>query len=68
MISFALRTSMEGVDQLNCFKAYDIRGHVPDELNDDVAYRLGRAYADEFSSRTVIVGRDVRLESPSLSA
>lgn len=59
---------MEGVDQLNCFKAYDIRGHVPDELNDDVAYRLGRAYADEFSSRTVIVGRDVRLESPSLSA
>lgn len=59
---------MEGVDQLNCFKAYDIRGHVPDELNDDMAYRLGRAYADEFSSRTVIVGRDVRLESPSLSA
>lgn len=59
---------MEGVDQLNCFKAYDIRGHVPDELNDDIAYRLGRAYADEFSSRTVVVGRDIRLESPSLSA
>lgn len=59
---------MAGAEQLSCFKAYDIRGNVPDELNDDVAYRLGRAYAAEFSSRTVIVGRDVRLESPSLSA
>ncbi len=52
---------------LTAFKAYDIRGSVPDELNDDIAYRLGRAYADEFSPRTVIVGRDVRLESPALS-
>ena len=59
---------MAGVEQLNCFKAYDIRGNVPDELNDDITYRLGRAYADEFSPGTVIVGRDVRLESPSLSA
>lgn len=59
---------MAGVDSLSCFKAYDIRGNVPDELNDDIAYRLGRAFADEFLSRTVIVGRDVRLESPALSA
>ncbi len=53
---------------LNCFKAYDIRGSVPDELNDEIAYKLGRAYVDEFSSSRVIVGRDVRLESASLSA
>lgn len=58
---------MAEVEQLTAFKAYDIRGRVPDELNDDIAYRLGRAYADEFSPLTVIVGRDVRLESPSLS-
>jgi phosphomannomutase len=53
---------------LSCFKAYDIRGSVPDELNDDIAYRLGRAFADEFSPRSVIVGRDIRQESPSLAA
>ena len=53
---------------LSCFKAYDIRGIVPDELNDDIAYRLGRAFADEFSPRCVVVGRDIRQESPSLAA
>jgi phosphomannomutase len=31
---------------LSCFKAYDIRGRVPDELNEDVAFRIGRAYAE----------------------
>ena len=54
--------------ELSCFKAYDIRGSVPDELNDAIAYSLGRAFADEFSPRSVIVGRDVRQESPSLAA
>lgn len=53
---------------LTCFKAYDIRGRVPDELNEDMAYRLGRAYAAELSPKTVAVGRDVRLESPALAA
>lgn len=42
---------------LNCFKAYDIRGSVPDELNEGVAYRLGRAYADLFSPRIIVVGQ-----------
>lgn len=55
------------MNTLSCFKAYDIRGSVPDELNDDISYRLGRAFADEFSPRCVIVGRDIRLESPSLA-
>jgi phosphomannomutase/phosphoglucomutase len=53
---------------LACFKAYDIRGRVPDELNEDIAWRIGRAFAAELKPRSVIVGRDVRLESPSLVA
>lgn len=52
----------------NCFKAYDIRGRVPDELNEDIAWRIGRAYAAEIAPRTVIVGQDVRLESPALAS
>ena len=49
-----------------CFKAYDIRGRVPDELNEDLCYRVGRAYAEFISPRTVVVGRDARLNSGSL--
>jgi len=33
-------------DSLDCFKAYDVRGRIPDQLNEDVAYRIGRAYAE----------------------
>ncbi len=54
--------------ELNCFKAYDIRGRIPDELNEDLAYRLGRAYAVFLRPRRVAVGRDVRLSSPGLIA
>lgn len=53
---------------LNCFKAYDIRGRLPDELNDDVAYRIGRAYAQFLKPRSVVVGRDIRLSSKALCA
>ena len=49
------------------FKAYDLRGRVPSELNEDVAYRVGRAYADFVQPRRVIVGRDIRLTSEELS-
>ncbi len=52
---------------LSCFKAYDIRGRVPDELNEDIAYRIGRAYAAFLQPKRVVVGRDVRLSSASLS-
>lgn len=52
---------------LSCFKAYDIRGHVPDELSEELACRIGVAYAAEIDPRIVIVGRDVRLESPLLA-
>lgn len=51
---------------LSCFKAYDIRGQVPNELNQDVAYRIGRAYAAFLKPKRVVVGRDVRLTSQEL--
>ncbi|MCX7779910.1 MAG: phosphomannomutase [Negativicutes bacterium] len=50
------------------FKAYDIRGRVPDELNEDMAYRIGQAYAALLKPGKVAVGRDVRLSSASLAA
>ncbi|MCJ7452128.1 MAG: phosphomannomutase, partial [Steroidobacteraceae bacterium] len=48
------------------FKAYDLRGRIPDELNEDVAYRVGRAYAEFVKPKKVIVGRDIRLSSEEL--
>ena len=48
------------------FKAYDLRGRIPDELNEDVAYRVGRAYAEFVKPKRVIVGRDIRLSSELL--
>jgi phosphomannomutase len=53
---------------LECFKAYDVRGRLPDDLNPDIARRIGRAYAAVIRPRTVVIGRDVRLSSPELSA
>lgn len=51
---------------LTCFKAYDIRGKLGTELNQDVAYRIGRAYGQYLGARTVVVGGDVRLTSAEL--
>ena len=51
---------------LTCFKAYDIRGRVPDQLNEDIAYRIGRAYAQFLSPKKVVVGFDIRLTSEAL--
>ena len=48
------------------FKAYDLRGRIPDELNPDVAYRVGRAYAVWLGCKRVVVGRDIRLSSAEL--
>ena len=48
------------------FKAYDLRGRIPDELNEDVAYRVGRAYAEFLKPGKVVVGRDIRLSSEEL--
>jgi len=52
---------------ITCFKAYDLRGRIPTELNDDVAYRVGRGYAQFLRPRKVVVGRDIRLSSPGLA-
>ncbi len=51
---------------LNCFKAYDIRGKLGDELNEDIAYRIGRAYAAYLQPQSVVVGADIRHSSESL--
>jgi len=54
------------VKNLTCFKAYDIRGRIPDDLNEEVAYRIGRAYAAYLKPRQIILGYDVRNTSLSL--
>ncbi|MFZ2388826.1 MAG: phosphomannomutase CpsG, partial [Polaromonas sp.] len=51
---------------LTCFKAYDIRGRLGDELNEDIAYRIGRAYSQYLNAKRVVVGGDVRLSSAPL--
>lgn len=55
-------------EQLTCFKAYDVRGRVPDQLNSDIAYRIGRAYAEFVKPSRVVVGFDIRLSSQELCA
>jgi phosphomannomutase len=52
---------------LKCFKAYDVRGRLPDDLNPGIARRIGRAYAAVIRPRTVVIGYDVRLSSPELA-
>jgi phosphomannomutase len=51
---------------LACFKAYDVRGKVPSELNPDIAYAIGRAYADQTGAQKVCIGYDIRLSGPDL--
>lgn len=52
--------------KISCVKAYDIRGRLGDELDDDVAYRIGRAFGQHQQAKTVVVGGDVRATSESL--
>ena len=54
-------------EHLNCFKAYDIRGRIPDQLNNNIARRTGRAYGQFLRPGSVIVGHDVRLSSLELA-
>jgi phosphomannomutase len=53
--------------QLDCFKAYDVRGQVPGQLNKELARFIGRAYARFLNAKTAVVGHDVRLTSPELT-
>ncbi len=52
--------------KITSFKAYDVRGRLPDELNEDIAYRIGRGFAEFVKPRKVAVGRDIRLSSAQL--
>ncbi|HEX3838439.1 MAG TPA: phosphomannomutase CpsG [Steroidobacteraceae bacterium] len=53
--------------KLSAFKAYDVRGRIPDEINEPLAYDIGRAYAGFVRPRTVAVGYDIRQTSPGLA-
>lgn len=55
------------MDKISSFKAYDIRGKVPGDLNSDLAYKVGRAVASFLKAKTMLIGRDVRKSSPELS-
>ena len=54
------------MNKLSCFKAYDIRGKLGTELNEEIAYRIGRAYGQIYQPQKIVVGCDVRLTSESL--
>jgi phosphomannomutase len=53
---------------LASFKAYDVRGRIPDEISESLAYDIGRAYCAFVRPKTVAVGYDIRLSSPALAA
>src|SRR5690606_36945089 len=52
--------------KLTCLKAYDIRGKLGTELNEEIAYKIGRAYGQIYQPKTVVIGCDIRLSSEGL--
>ncbi len=52
---------------IDCFKAYDIRGQIPGQLNADICYRIGNATAEFLDAKRVVLGRDMRLSSAELA-
>lgn len=54
------------MEKLACFKAYDIRGQLGTQLDEDLAYRIGRAYAEFLKPQSIVVGGDMRLSTESL--
>jgi phosphomannomutase len=60
--------AMSGPDTLPCFKAYDIRGRIPTELNRELVVTIARAYAAWLKPKSVAVGYDIRLSSPDFAA
>ncbi len=55
------------MEKINSFKAYDIRGKVPSELNNELAYKVGKSVANYLNAKSIVIGRDVRKSSPELS-
>ena len=53
--------------KISSFKAYDIRGQLPHEINSEIAYRVGNATAEYLSAKKMILGRDIRASSKKLS-
>jgi phosphomannomutase len=53
--------------RIDSFKAYDIRGQIPNELNTDIAYRIGNATVEFLDAKTIVLGRDIRLSSEDLA-
>jgi phosphomannomutase len=58
---------MTPLPPLTCFKAYDIRGRLGDELTEEIAYRIGRAFAEVMGAKRAVLGRDVRPSSETLA-
>jgi phosphomannomutase len=56
----------EQKNNLSCFKAYDVRGRVPDELNEGLAFKIGQAFVTFLKAGRVVVGCDIRLSSNDL--
>ena len=61
------RSRVNSVKKLTCFKAYDVRGKLGEELDEDIAYRIGRATAQLQKATTVVVGFDARATSSDLA-
>lgn len=55
------------MEKISCFKAYDIRGKVPSELNEELAYKIGRTVTKYLKAKTAVVGYDIRTSSVALS-
>jgi phosphomannomutase len=53
---------------IDCFKAYDVRGQIPNQLNADICYRIGNATAEFLDADRIVVGRDMRLSSGEFAA
>ena len=55
------------MSDLSCFKAYDIRGEIGMNINEDIAYRIGRAVVQHFNAKSVVIGFDARETSPAFA-
>lgn len=55
------------MQSLTCFKAYDVRGKVPQELNSEVACSIAKAFATVLNAKHIVVGHDIRLTGPELT-
>ncbi|MEL7023435.1 MAG: phosphomannomutase [Pseudomonadota bacterium] len=53
--------------EITSFKAYDVRGRLPDQLNEDIAFRIGNAMAQYLDAKRIVLGRDIRLSSEALA-